>query len=134
MTSPFTISYSCPRHEESFHINGRICMGTDCSGSMGFSIHRPDGFMFSEFHLTLDKVAEELKCIVRHVEYIDAYGNDLTWKVPHVVVLEKNGWILSLRCDNYKPIVWEIEKLKHNKKSKHAKNIIRETVLTEVST
>ena len=113
-------------------INNIIKLGIDCSGSLCFS--DISGQSFNK--ITVFEVSKILNCVVKDIEYKDAYSDRYTWVSPCYVLFEKNGFQLELRpITKYytdkdglvfvdkEEIKWRIIKVKNNKKCKHTSKL-----------
>ena len=126
MPNPFQLSY-----EDKYNypvINNKVQIGSDCSSSMRFYRHGVDRFVvgYEGICLELSDLIRELDCVIVEVEYEDANSGSTTWKMPSLVVLEKDGYQLRIKKTNDRRERVKIDflKLKHNKKAKNASNLL----------
>lgn len=119
-SNPFRISW-----EDEFNypvINNRVEIGSDCSSSMRFYRHNVER---KDMRLELSDLIQELDCLIVEVEYEDVISDYTTWKMPSLVVLEKDGYQLKIvKTNSDERVKISSLNVKHNKKTKNASNLL----------
>ena len=108
-----TIEYS-----DTWRVNGKLLFWKCSSGNIQF------GLDYSRSTPSLSDAAEILGALIPSVTYSTARDNGYEFNRIGDVVFEKDGYQLHIQNPNKESLKFKVLKLKHNKKSKNAFNLI----------